>query len=751
MRSVNFLLTLVLLVSLVITPEMGYANSIARLNLPEVGAMVMPSVPFVPVLLKGIKIDKNNPLQFEFLVDSGQGDDEDEDQIKKETQRLVRYFLASLTVPEEDLWVNLSPYEGDRVVAEGFGQTDMGRDLLAQDYLLKQLTSSLMYPEGEVGKVFWKKIRKKVFEKHGITDISVGTFHKVWIVPGEAKVFENGSSGIVIKSSLKVMMENDYLAMNVNEGGQGEGNGISYQIMKETILPAIEKEVNEGKNFVKLRQIYNSLILAKWYKQTIKNGILNEVYVGKSKMDGLEVEDKKVYEKIYERYVASYKKGVFDYVEEEYDENRQSVIPKKYFSGGVKFVDSGVIVTRNEENVNQLNGSGFYVKMEMGAVNEEDKTVYDLSMLSRPEEENNTINPNKDHNSKMLELWKTATTDPNKHNPDDFRYIIHAVGETRDMLTMEKYFNKKELISTSYIDKTHTATYGYEISGFILGVPVGSILSTGNEDLIVRNHKSIEAFVKESLLKRKLTSPDIILEKTSKVYHNEIVIQGHSLENILGKVKIIGIFYKEFSFDPNISNDPEKMKVLINIAQKYNVPLIVIEKKEAIQTSSMHSNKHHNYYFISQRVSESFQQTLRLDVNNDTGEYEFRMISYEYSMIPGVNINNNYKNRLAYDLEIREFLDIAEKYIKHYTNDEEMKIVYKKMNEILDRDNSILDETTGGIDFKTMDVMRSGEGIEMDVSDMNKVLGEGFIGFNPKIITIKPMLSVSMFLGLKER
>ena len=36
--------------------------------------------------------------------------------------------------------INLSPYEKNRIVEDNFGKTEMGRDLLAQDYLLKQIT-----------------------------------------------------------------------------------------------------------------------------------------------------------------------------------------------------------------------------------------------------------------------------------------------------------------------------------------------------------------------------------------------------------------------------------------------------------------------------------------------------------------------------------------------------------------------------------------------------------------------------------
>ena len=50
----------------------------------------------------------------------------------------------------------------------------------------------------------------------------------------------------------------------------------------------IEKEVNEGQHFAPLRQIYHSLILAKWYKETVKNSLLSQVYVDKNLIAGVE-------------------------------------------------------------------------------------------------------------------------------------------------------------------------------------------------------------------------------------------------------------------------------------------------------------------------------------------------------------------------------------------------------------------------------------------------------------------------------
>ena len=63
-----------------------------------------------------------NPLNISFIVDTA-----DSGKIKdKDTNRLIEYFLSALTVPEQDLWVNLSPYEQDRIVPRALGQTAMG-------------------------------------------------------------------------------------------------------------------------------------------------------------------------------------------------------------------------------------------------------------------------------------------------------------------------------------------------------------------------------------------------------------------------------------------------------------------------------------------------------------------------------------------------------------------------------------------------------------------------------------------------
>ena len=45
------------------------------------------------------------------------------------------------------------------------------------------------------------------------TNLPVNTFNKVWILPDQAQVFENGKGAFVTKSTLKVMLDEDYAAL----------------------------------------------------------------------------------------------------------------------------------------------------------------------------------------------------------------------------------------------------------------------------------------------------------------------------------------------------------------------------------------------------------------------------------------------------------------------------------------------------------------------------------------------------------
>jgi len=340
--------------------------------MPALGATVPLSPAFTPALLQGIRVDPENPFLFNFFVHPGD-DDLKGEVLQAEAQKMIKYFLASLTIPEKDLWVNLSPYEKDRVVPEDFGKTDMGRDLLAQDYLLKQITASLIYPEGEIGKKFWERIYKKAYEQYGTTQIPVDTFNKVWIMPQKATVYQHGSTAFVAESKLKVMLEEDYLALSrssetssVNRETpsvsrdtlHASQNTIASSIVREIVIPELEKEVNVGKNFAELRQVYQALILADWFKKTLKESLLAKVYAGKNKVAGLDVYQKDAAEKIFTQYVAAYKQGTYNLIRTEYDAYSKKTIPRKYFSGGVTCLNVSSTIINDPDKLSTVSRQG---------------------------------------------------------------------------------------------------------------------------------------------------------------------------------------------------------------------------------------------------------------------------------------------------------------------------------------------------------------------------------------------------------
>lgn len=321
----------------------AHADSV--LGLPPPGTMINLSPAYVPVLIKGLIVHPENPLLFDFILDTGKsGLKIDSPEFKSEAQKLIKYFLASLTIKEDDQWVNLSPYEKNHVVPEELGKTELGRDMLAQDYILKQLTASLIYPEKELGKVFWDKVYTKARQMFGTTNVPVNTFNKVWIVADKANILERDNAAYIVGSHLKVMLEEDYLALDKHSGvaasslGNTSGqdtHSVASQIVRGVVLPELEKEVNQGKNFALLRQMFYSMIMATWYKMALKDALLNQVYSNKAKTGGVLSDDPAVKEKIYEQYLKAYKRGVFNYIKEDLDAISQQTMPRKYFSGGV--------------------------------------------------------------------------------------------------------------------------------------------------------------------------------------------------------------------------------------------------------------------------------------------------------------------------------------------------------------------------------------------------------------------------------
>ncbi|MCP4653648.1 MAG: hypothetical protein GY858_09770 [Candidatus Omnitrophica bacterium] len=369
-----------------------YASVVDYMPLPT--ELINTTPHYNPATIHGVRFYADNPFKIDFIIDEGNSRFSNAD-LKSETSRLIKYFLAALTISEDDLWVNLSPHEKDRITPEALGATDMGRDLLAEDYILKQLLSSLTYPDNPVGKRFWSKVYERAYQLYGTTEVPMDTFNKIWIMPDRAVVHEANNGAYLGERHLKVMLEEDYVAQkqnivgvdpcvdpeqnNINHNGRTHRsaptnnhnvNQLSAQIAKEVILPVIEEEINNGKNFSYLRQIYDALILATWFKERLRRSIqnsrlpkkyggqakfkiqnlLNKVYFDKNKVKGIEGEDPQIKEKIYSQYLEAYRKGVYNYVRRDFDQHLRKRINRRYHSGGAEMLGKHVraaIVTKS--------------------------------------------------------------------------------------------------------------------------------------------------------------------------------------------------------------------------------------------------------------------------------------------------------------------------------------------------------------------------------------------------------------------
>ena len=289
------------------------------LGLPEPTALLRVSSEYDLPILKGIKIHPDNPFKFDLLIEEGQSKLSTK-QLQRETDKIIKYFLASITVPESDLWVNLSPYERDRVLPVVLSRTDMGQDMLGQDYILKQIASSLTHPDTPIGSDYWS----------GQPDSAEAeSLKKIWIVPEKSVVYEDTNKAFVETATLAVMCEDDYLA-NKTKSQSLQTTSIS------KLIPEISKDVNNGKNFARLRQMYYSLILGVWFKQKLKDSIVTQVYADQNKTPGITAKDSEVTDKIYDLYIESFKKGVYNLTKKmatPTSKNRQ----QRFFSGGLGF------------------------------------------------------------------------------------------------------------------------------------------------------------------------------------------------------------------------------------------------------------------------------------------------------------------------------------------------------------------------------------------------------------------------------
>ena len=305
---------------------------------------------YTPPTLKSLIVHpESQDNYFDFILDTQEEVIEDEERLEPLAKELIDYFFLGITLPSEDLWVNLNSVQESQVTSPRLALTDIGKVLLEADLTLKRDCSRFTDPRTKTGKEYWDKLQARLNEE-GLNTTQLPIGNRFWIIPEEAAVEEDPDNHTVtiVKSKLKVCLEQEYLKLTPNNHIIASSSPLSSKqlltqqicdfTMKQTILPHIQERVNYAQEYSKLRQVYNSLILAEYYKQKYHNGQgLYPQLINRAHLEGLESTEPWNTQDFYDAYVNSAQEGEYRFSQQEYDPFLASMVKKYYFYGGVLF------------------------------------------------------------------------------------------------------------------------------------------------------------------------------------------------------------------------------------------------------------------------------------------------------------------------------------------------------------------------------------------------------------------------------
>ncbi|MGA2775345.1 MAG: hypothetical protein ABSE81_04730 [Candidatus Omnitrophota bacterium] len=259
--------------------------------------------------------------------------------INKAAQKSLEHFFISLTMHDDAFWVNLNPDEPDRIINSNLANTDLGRIMLNADYRLKEDVAGIINPQtSQIGKEFWRRLYQKAEELGAADRIPLVT--RLWIMPDLAQVYEKQNQLYIRKSSLKVQLEPAYVSQRITfkDSREKELQDFTSELIEELVLPQLNKKINEAYGYADLRDVYNALILAHWYKEKFGSGYNSLLQTVNYKvLDDVETDYTSTPNEIYQSYLKSIKEGQYSFSDTETLGSPFGMIitTRHYFSGGV--------------------------------------------------------------------------------------------------------------------------------------------------------------------------------------------------------------------------------------------------------------------------------------------------------------------------------------------------------------------------------------------------------------------------------
>ncbi|WP_329235937.1 hypothetical protein OG417_30700 [Actinoallomurus sp. NBC_01490] len=234
-----------------------------------------------------------------------------------------------LVLNPNKFWVNLNPTEPDRIIDPALGETNAGRALLDADLAMKRTEGRLLNPKTALGERYWNALLGSA-KKTCYTS-------RMWIVPGDVEVREDGSSLYVIKASLNVKAKTDHLSGNYACPSDPAADARNERLEQTLVVPKIVEAVNTAPEYAPIRRAFLARVVAEWIRQRHQEGhhtsfdkLIDSGDIGPAKLtNGWRPRQ------VFDDYVHSIQRGEFTYRHTVHE--GRGVVTYKMTLGGVDF------------------------------------------------------------------------------------------------------------------------------------------------------------------------------------------------------------------------------------------------------------------------------------------------------------------------------------------------------------------------------------------------------------------------------
>ncbi len=207
------------------------------------------------LVLVGLRIGANG-ISFAWRREDGVGVGKEELSESQEAKRILSYFYSALTIPTENWWADLYLFNPEtKLLGDGLEYTELGHVMLDSDLRMKLLVNRLMSPDSPTGEGLWDRLARL-----GVDGFSP----RFWMVPGAMEVYATEDELYIKEAGIdvEVSIEDADIPEDLKEEIKS--------ILKETVIPEIERAINYSQEFAPLRKAYYAMLLAGWAKEALK-------------------------------------------------------------------------------------------------------------------------------------------------------------------------------------------------------------------------------------------------------------------------------------------------------------------------------------------------------------------------------------------------------------------------------------------------------------------------------------------------